>query len=108
MRQNIILLAGLLCLASCTSKDDKAQQDTYKALRNEVVETTPVEMRAYGDELTLNGDVSCDEALVRKVFIPCSGRVSGWLSSTARRPPTTIKVLPTSTHRRRWPSATTR
>ena len=63
MKQNIILLAGLLCLASCTSKDDKAQQDTYKALRNEVVETTPVEMRAYGDELTLNGDVSCDEAI---------------------------------------------
>lgn len=77
MRQNIILLAGLLCLASCNTKDDKAQQDTYKSLSNEVVETTPVEMRAYGDELTLNGDVSCDEALVRKVFIPCSGRVSG-------------------------------
>lgn len=77
MRQNILFLAGLLCLASCTSNDGKEQQDKYKSLRDEVVETTPVEMRAYGDELTLNGDVSCDEALVRKVFIPCSGRVSG-------------------------------
>lgn len=77
MRKNIILLAGLLCLASCSLKDDKAQHNAYESLRNKVVETTPVELNAYGEELTLNGDVSCDEALVRKVFIPCSGRVSG-------------------------------
>ena len=76
-KQNILFLAGLLCLASCSQKEKKAEPDTYKSLRNEVVEATPVEKRAYVDELTLNGDVSCDEALVRKVFIPCSGRVSG-------------------------------
>lgn len=76
-KQNILFLAGLLCLASCSQKEKNAEPDTYKSLRNEVVESTPVEKRAYGDELTLNGDVSCDEALVRKVFIPCSGRVSG-------------------------------
>ncbi len=76
-KQNILFLAGLLCLASCSQKEKKAEPDTYKSLRNEVVEATPVEKRVYGDELTLNGDVSCDEALVRKVFIPCSGRVSG-------------------------------
>lgn len=75
-QQNILFLAGLLCLASCSPKK-KAATETYRSLRSEAVESTPVEMRSYGDELTLNGDVSCDESLVRKIFIPCSGRVSG-------------------------------
>ena len=77
MKQNILMLTGLVCLAACSPSKKKATADTYHSLRSEVVETTPVEMGSYGDELTLNGDVSCDERLVRKVFIPCSGRVSG-------------------------------
>ena len=72
----MLLLAGLLSLAAC-SPSKKETEDNYQSLRKEVVETTPVVMGNYGDELTLNGDVSCDESLVRKVFIPCSGRVSG-------------------------------
>lgn len=76
-KRNILFLTGLLCLVSCSSKEEKAEQDTYQSLRNDVVVSTPVLIRSYGDALTLNGDVSCDERLVRKVFVPCSGRVSG-------------------------------
>lgn len=77
MKQNILMLAGLVCLAACSPSKKKTTEDTYRSLRSEVVETTPAETGSYGDELTLNGDVSCDESLVRKVFIPCSGRVRG-------------------------------
>ena len=73
----MLFLAGLLSLASCSPKAKKAQPYSYGSLRNEVVETTAVTTGSYSDELTLNGDVSCDESLVRKLFIPCSGRVSG-------------------------------
>ena len=73
----MLLLIGLLCLAACSPSERKSATDTYHSLRNEVVETTPAENGSYGEELTLNGDVSSDESLVRKVFIPCSGRVSG-------------------------------
>ena len=76
MKQNVLLFAGLLSLAAC-SPSKKPVADAYQSLRKEVVETTAVEIGSYGDELTLNGDVSCDERLVRKIFIPCSGRVSG-------------------------------
>lgn len=76
MKQNVLLFAGLLSLAAC-SPSKKPVADAYQSLRNEVVETTAAEIGSYGDELTLNGDVSCDERLVRKIFIPCSGRVSG-------------------------------
>lgn len=75
MKRNIFFLASLLCLASCSPSKQKAGD--YSSLRSEVVETTPVVLGSYGDELTLNGDVSCDESLVRKLFIPCSGRVTG-------------------------------
>jgi cobalt-zinc-cadmium efflux system membrane fusion protein len=75
MKYDILFFAGLLCLASCSPSKQKAGD--YRNLRSEVVETTPVVLGSYGDELTLNGDVSCDESLVRKIFIPCSGRVSG-------------------------------
>ena len=77
MIRNMLFLAGLLSLASCSPKAKKAQPYSYGSLRNEVVETTAVTTGSYSDELTLNGDVSCDESLVRKLFIPCSGRVSG-------------------------------
>lgn len=76
MKNNILFLASLLCLAACSPSKQNAGGD-YSSLRSETVETTPVELGSYGDELTLNGDVSCDESLVRKIFIPCSGRVSG-------------------------------
>lgn len=77
MKYDVFFLAGLLSLAACSPSKKEAATNTYRSLRSEVVETTPVEKRAFGEELTLNGDVRCDEALVRKVFIPCSGRVSG-------------------------------
>lgn len=73
----MLCLAGLLFLAACSPSKKKAEADTYRSLRGEVVDTAPVEMGSYDDGLTLNGDVSCDESLVRKVFVPCSGRVSG-------------------------------
>ena len=33
-KQNILFLAGLLCLASCSQKEKNAEPDTYKSLRN--------------------------------------------------------------------------
>lgn len=75
-KQNIFLMAGILALASCTSGRQKAGAD-YSALRKEAVKTTTVVAGGYDDALSLNGDVCADESLVRKIFIPCSGRVSG-------------------------------
>ena len=77
MKQNILLLAGLLCLTACSPSKQETTTDTYHSLRDEAVKTTPVQIGSHGDELTLNGDVSCDESLVRKIFIPCTGRVRG-------------------------------
>jgi cobalt-zinc-cadmium efflux system membrane fusion protein len=75
MNRNIFFLVSILFLASCSPSKQKAGD--YSSLRSEVVKTAPVEQGCFGDELTLNGDVSCDESLVRKIFIPCSGRLTG-------------------------------
>lgn len=79
MKQYIIILAGLLAITACNKKDSQA--DAEKQLtaieRGKVMETEVVKQRGIDDELVLNGDVMCDEALLRKVFVPCTGRISG-------------------------------
>lgn len=79
MKTNIMILAGLLVLASCNRKDSQA--DVEKQLtaieKGKVMATEEVKLKGIDDELVLNGDVMCDEALLRKVFVPCTGRVSG-------------------------------
>lgn len=57
MKQNILLLAGLLCLTACSPSKQETTTDTYHSLRDEAVKTTPVQIGSHGDELTLNGDV---------------------------------------------------
>lgn len=79
MKTNIMILAGLLVLASCNRKDSQA--DAEKQLtaieKGKVMATEEVKLKGIDDELVLNGDVMCDEALLRKVFVPCTGRISG-------------------------------
>lgn len=79
MKTNIMILVGLLVLASCNRKDSQA--DAEKQLtaieKGKVMATEEVKLKSIDDELVLNGDVMCDEALLRKVFVPCTGRISG-------------------------------
>ncbi len=78
-RYYIYALTGLLMMSACTEKDK--QEDAEKQLtaieKQKVTATTTAELRSVDDELILNGDVSCDETLLRKIYIPCTGRVSG-------------------------------
>ncbi len=71
--------AATLLSAACTGKNTQA--DAEKQLtaveRGRVGATETVQLRSIDDELVLNGDVACDEALLRKVFVPCTGRVGG-------------------------------
>ena len=75
----LLLAATAVMLTACSGKDKQAanekQLDAQEKSR--VVETTTVTEQPVSDELELNGEVACDEQLLRKVFIPCTGRVSG-------------------------------
>lgn len=75
----LTMTIAVIVLAACTGKDSQAAKE--KALdeqeKNKVIETTAVTERPVSDELELNGEVACDEQLLRKVYIPCTGRVSG-------------------------------
>lgn len=75
----LLLAATAVMLTACSGKDKQA--DNEKQLdaqeKSRVVETTTVTEQPVSDELELNGEVACDEQLLRKVFIPCTGRVSG-------------------------------
>ena len=73
----IIIIA--LVFGSCKSnhntpqKNDKDNSNTLA----QVIATTTVKEKPMNDELLLNGNISCDESLMGKVFIPCTGRVTG-------------------------------
>ncbi|MDD5861033.1 MAG: efflux RND transporter periplasmic adaptor subunit [Prevotella sp.] len=73
------LAAAAVTLVACSGKDKQtANENRLDAQeKSRVVETTTVRERPVSDELELNGEVACDEQLLRKVFIPCPGRVSG-------------------------------
>ncbi len=79
MKAYIIILAGLFSLTACNNKDTQAEAEKQLTAieKGKVTETEAVELRGIDDELVLNGDVMCDESLLRKVFVPCTGRVSG-------------------------------
>lgn len=79
MKTYTIILAGLLVMTSCKEKNTQAEAEKQLTAieKGKVSATAQVELRDIDDELLLNGDVACDEALLRKVFVPCTGRVSG-------------------------------
>lgn len=74
-----MIFAGLLTLASCGSGNRQA--DAEKQLvaleKGQVTATETAQLREVANELVLNGAVVCDEGRLRKVFVPCTGRVSG-------------------------------
>ncbi len=78
MKKHIMILAGLPLLTACNNKN--VQTDAERQLtaieKGMVTTTETVQMKSINDELMLNGDVACDEALLRKVFVPCTGKVS--------------------------------
>lgn len=78
MKRMYIVIAGIALLASCNRKDQQAAAEKQLTVieKNNVCATETVKLRSVSDELMLNGDVMCDEALLRKVFVPCTGRVS--------------------------------
>lgn len=75
----LLLTAVAVMLAACAGKDKLAANEKRldREEKSNVVETTTVTAQPVSDELELNGEVACDERLLRKVFIPCTGRVSG-------------------------------
>lgn len=81
MKEYAILWMGILALifSSCSKKDSQA--DAEKQLtaieKENVMATEEVQLKGIDEELVLNGDVMCDETLLRKVFVPCTGRISG-------------------------------
>lgn len=75
----MLMATSAIMLAACSGKDKQADNEKQLDAQESklVVETTTVQKEPMTDELELNGEVSCDEKLLRKVFIPCTGRVSG-------------------------------
>lgn len=72
------ILTGLSLLTACNNKNQQANAEKQLTAieKGMVTATEIVQMRSIDDELMLNGDVACDEALLRKVFVPCTGKVS--------------------------------
>ncbi len=68
----LLLTAVAVMLAACAEKDKQAANEKRldREEKSNVVETTTVTAQPESDELELNGEVACDERLLRKVFIP--------------------------------------
>lgn len=80
IKQVILPLAAALLLASCSGKgqnDASLTENEISDSTEAVLATTQVKMEPVNDELVLNGTVNCDESKLGKVFIPCSGKLSG-------------------------------
>lgn len=75
----LYLFILLPLIVSCTGNKTNEGVDSNKAMDSlrSVITTATVEEQPMSDELLLNGDIACDESLVGKVFLPCTGRVSG-------------------------------
>ena len=82
MKHKILIFSCLMCVV-CNSCSDKAEHRQTQKISQ--VETETVVQKPINEELMLNGRVVCDESLVSKVFLPCSGRVSAVLVSTGDR-----------------------
>ena len=61
-------------MASCNGGNK--QTDNVETSQCDV-DTEMVELYEMDDELVLNGNVVCDETCLCKVFVPCTGRVTG-------------------------------
>ena len=68
-----ILCAMTLLVAFCAC-GDKAEQTAPPA--DTVLKTAPVAETPLSEELSLSGRVVCDEGLLRKLYIPCTGIIS--------------------------------
>lgn len=79
MKTYTLLLTGIALMAACSNKSQQAEAEKQLTAieRGKVMATDTVSVRSIDDELVLNGDVTCDEALLRKVFVPCTGKVTG-------------------------------
>ena len=73
----LILLTAMLAACSGNTTNDKGGGNKMTDSLRSVITTATVEEQPMSDELLLNGDIACDESLVGKVFLPCTGRVSG-------------------------------
>ena len=78
-RNYIYVVAGVFICSSCSTRVKQSVQeqrlDTLE--KSHVVALSTAKMRAVDDELVLNGTVACDESLLGKIFVPCTGRVNG-------------------------------
>lgn len=72
MKKGVIMMAGILLLTACNDKNQQADVEKQMAEieKQQVTSTEPVVLGNIDDELILNGDVMCDEALVRKSLYP--------------------------------------
>lgn len=75
-----IIVPMLLSMAACNShKKEKPVATVHNPTKNlnAILASGQVSTGFMYDEIILNGNVSCDESRMGKVFIPCSGRISG-------------------------------
>ena len=68
-----IILCSLLILTACGNHEARDEKPAAKT----IVKTATVEEQPVSTTLTLNGRVACDEGLLRKLYIPCTGKVTG-------------------------------
>jgi cobalt-zinc-cadmium efflux system membrane fusion protein len=75
----IYIIVITLAIVSCRSNNNAPQKSNKnnKDSLMQVISTTTVKEKPMDDELLLNGNISCDESLMGKVFTPCTGRVNG-------------------------------
>ncbi|GAA6529251.1 MAG: efflux RND transporter periplasmic adaptor subunit [Prevotella sp.] len=79
-KEYFLLVMTMTLLAACGNHGKKnsgtatsAPADSLK----DILESAPVTQEFMYDEVVLNGNIACDESRLGKVFIPCSGRISG-------------------------------
>lgn len=71
-KTTICATALLMALGACGGKEAR-----WTPPADTVIRTAPVNERPLCEELLLNGRVTCDEGLLRKLYIPCTGKISG-------------------------------
>ncbi len=79
MEKNYIcVLAGIFICLSCSTRDKQSAREQHLDVleKSHVVALSTAKMRTVDDELVLNGTVTCDESLLRKIFVPCTGKVT--------------------------------
>ena len=82
IRCSLVMLWVLCCITvSCGKTGNKDGDNDDKHARTDslknITATAEVSEGCLNDELILNGDVTCDETKVSKVYIPCRGKIQG-------------------------------